>query len=350
MNPKITVLMITVRPDAAYLEHPDWHVIGKVVEDLNAQTFKDFELVVVDGLFQYNNNGITEDFRYPDGKGISDSLGKANFPYHRRPPKANLWTRNRKCCISNYRNTGLSWAHGELIVNIDDCCHLPPLYLELMWKAWSTKQICLSATWPLNGDQRIPRNDIINPDRVYVQKYPAMRGQVFGYGSYPLELALQLNGYDEAYDGAMYLEDIDWGCRLHDGGLKMHFAYIPAFRLYDQCRHDSRVINLDHPVVKCCNAAYQTNQIWRTCSTVNTPDLWTTETLNRLLGPCYYMAENQMCMHWNGRLICEYVKEQHLDENGKSFALERNELAAKIFDEPPVRDLKKERLENGIDQ
>lgn len=44
VNGEIPEGMITVRPDAAYLEHPEWHVLGKVVEDLNKQTFKDFEL------------------------------------------------------------------------------------------------------------------------------------------------------------------------------------------------------------------------------------------------------------------------------------------------------------------
>lgn len=343
MNPKITVLMITVRPDAAYLEHPELTLFGKLIDDLNAQTFKDFELVVVDGMYQQETvDGPINDLRFPAGEGL-DVLRKANFPYHRRPPRPNLWTRNRKCCISNYRNTGLAAAHGELVINIDDVHDMPPIYLELFWRAWSEKQICLSATWPHNDDQRIPRNDISNPDRVYVQKYPAMRGQVFGYGSYPLEMALQLNGYDEAYDGGMYIEDIDWSCRLHDAGLKMHFAYIPGFRLHTQSRHDGTVIDLSRPVVKCCNAAYQTNQVWRTCSTVNTPELWTKETLNRLLGPCYYMGANHMCMHWGGRLLCEYVKDQYLDEHGNSFALERDELAARIFEEPPVRDIRKER-------
>lgn len=347
MHPKITVLMITVRPDAAYLEHPEWSLFGKIVDDLNAQTFQDFELVVVDGLYKWRDNGGgLLDLRFHDKEVVRKALGRASFPYQRRPPKTNLWTRNKKCCISNYRNTGIANASGELVVNIDDVHDMPPTYLELFWRAWSEKKICLSATWPHNGDQRIPRNDILNPDRVYVQKYPAMRGQVFGYGSYPLDLALQLNGYDEAYDGAMYLEDIDWGSRLYDAGLKMHFAYIPGFRLHSQSKHDERAVDLKRPVVKCCNAAYQTQQVWRTCSTVNTKELWTTEALNRLIGPCHYMGENHMCMHWGGRQMCEYVKDQHLDDNGVSFALERDELAARIFDEPPVRDLRKERETN----
>jgi glycosyltransferase involved in cell wall biosynthesis len=330
-NPKVTVLMITCRPDEAYLEHPEWHVLGKVVEDLNKQTFKDFELVVVDGVFR-----------------PGAPLEKAEFCYRRIQPKENLWTRNKKTCISNYRNTGLAAARGELVLNIDDCAYLPPIYVELFWRAWNEHKVCLSATWPHNGDQRIPRNDILNPKVAYIhQKTACGRGQVFGFGSYPLEMALELNGYDEAYDGGMYLEDIDWGCRLADYGLRMHFAYIPGFRLHPQSKHHPDVVDPDHPYVKCCNAAWQTQQVWRTVSKANTPELWNknTEALKRLLGPCYYMKEingKPMCLHWQGKAVCEYTKEQYLVD-GKSFALERDELADQIFDHPPVRDLKEER-------
>lgn len=328
-KPKVTVLLITVRPEeGAYIEHPDWHVLSKVVDDLNAQTFKDFELIVVDGV---------------DRGGAP--LEKADFCYDRIKPKENLWTRNRKCCISNYRNTGLAWARGELVINLDDCCYLPPVYLQLFWQAWNEHKICLSATWPHNGDQRIPRNDILNPDVCFVQKQAAPRGQVFGFGSYPLEAALQLNGYDEAYDGGMGLEDIDWGCRLADAGLSQHFAYVPGFRLFDQSRHDPDVINLKHPLSKCCNASWQTQQVWRTVSRANTPDLWPREAIERLVGPCKYMKEmdgQQMCVHWGCQQTCEYVKEQY-QVDGKSFALELDELAAKVFEEPPVRDIRKER-------
>jgi glycosyltransferase involved in cell wall biosynthesis len=328
-KPKVTVLMITVRPDAAFLEHPEWHVLGKVVEDLNAQTFKDFELVVVDSVFR-----------------PGAPLEKAEFCYRRIPPKENLWTINKKTCISNYRNTGLAKARGELVINIDDCAFLPPVYVELFWKAWSEHQICLSATWPHNGDQRIPRNNIRNPDVVYVEKSPCLRGQVFGFGSYPLKLALELNGYDEAYDGGMYLEDIDWSTRLTDYGLKMHFAYIPGFRLFDQSKHDQTVIDRERPHVKCCNAAWQTNQVWRSVSKANTPDLWPPEALERLLGPCHYMQKREdkyWCLHWGGKQVCEYTKKENLYDGGKSFALERHPLAAKIFEHRPVRNIMEER-------
>lgn len=331
MKPKVTILMITVRPDAAYLEHPDWHVLGKVVEDLNAQTFKDFELVVVDGLCGTR-------------KGWQDRY-KPNFPYKILAPKENLWTRNKKTCICNYRNTGLAAARGELVLNIDDCCYLPPIYVELFWRAWSEKQICLSATWPHNGDQRIPRNSILNPQRPFIQKTPCQRGQVYGFGSYPLKMALELNGYDEAFDGGMYLEDTAWGCRLEDYGLKMYFAYIPGFRLFDQCKHDPSVVDALHPYVKCCNAAWQTQHVWRTTIQANLEKDWTRDALSRLIGPCMYMSDmrgKNLCMHWQCKQSCEYIKEHYLVD-GKSFALERDEIAAQIFDNPPVRDLMEER-------
>jgi len=46
MTPKITVLLCTVRDDQGYQDHPEWHTIGKVVEDLSRQTFQDFDIIL----------------------------------------------------------------------------------------------------------------------------------------------------------------------------------------------------------------------------------------------------------------------------------------------------------------
>jgi glycosyltransferase involved in cell wall biosynthesis len=145
MAPKITVLLCTVRPDQGYIEHPEWHVIGKVVEDLSKQTFTDFELVVVDGLYQRDHvawkpAAVGGAYLWPHDE-TAAVVGEWHildgFQLTWLPPKPNLWVRNKKVAISTYRNTGIAAARGELIVNLDDCCELPPDYLEHFWSAWS---------------------------------------------------------------------------------------------------------------------------------------------------------------------------------------------------------------------
>lgn len=128
--PKISVLLCTARPPQSYIEHPEWDCLGKIVDDLSKQTFKDFELIIVDGLHAHRE------------------APKADFPIYHIPPRETLWTRNKKVAICAYRNTGLAIARGELVVNLDDCCELGPEHLACYWRAWSVHNICLAACWP----------------------------------------------------------------------------------------------------------------------------------------------------------------------------------------------------------
>lgn len=315
MNPKITVLLCTVRDDAGYLEHPEWTTLGKVLDDLSQQTFQDFELVIVDGLATT---------RYRENGGFWPTSVK--FPVVHVPPRQNLWTRNKKVAISTFRNTGLAWARGELVANLDDCCVLPPMYLELFWTAWKHHKVCAAATWPKRGDWR----------------KPGMVGQpgiVYGFGSYPLEAALTLNGYDEAYDGGQGLEDGDWSTRLFHLGVRMALLDIPGFDIEPQSKHSSRAIDLERPLVKCCNAAYYAQRMWRQVKEANREELWTPEALRLLVGPCHHL-HGEMCGYHLDRNRCAYLD--------AGFATALDPLAAKIFDEPPIFDLAKERKLNGL--
>jgi glycosyltransferase involved in cell wall biosynthesis len=321
MNPKVTVLLCTVRPNQAYVQHPEWHVLGKVIDDLNEQTWKDFELVIVDGVIE------REDFY---GK-----IAKANFPVKRLPPRDNLWTRNKLAAISTFRNTGLSVARGELIINLDDCCELPPNFVEVYSRGWFDRGIAISATWPETGDARMPP-EVVQDGRLFISKVPAQGGRVYGFASYPLKLALELNGYDEAYDGSMYLEDTDWSIRLHQAGLETRLAYIPGFLIHDQSGHDPRAL-AKPALVKCCNQAWQMQRVLRNVIVANKPGLWNKETLRQIIGPCFLLRD-EMCAHHGFNNKCAYLEE---------FAVKGHPIAEQIYDEPPVVDLVEERKRNG---
>lgn len=299
MPPLITVLLITVRGKGAYTEHPEWHAVGKVIEDLNQQTFKDFELIVVTPL--------------PD-----DSEVGAKFPISVIPPRSNVWTDNRKVAICTQRNTGIAAARGELIVNLDDCCVLPPEYLAVFAHGWK-HGICAAATWPKRLDWRRPQ----------IVDRP---GMVFGFGSYPRQAALELNGYDEAYDGAQGLEDADWSTRLFNLGVKTALVDIPGFDILPQSGHDPRAVDTTESIVKCCNAAWQTQRVWRQVRRANVPDVYTPEALERLVpGPCHYRRSDDVCLHHN--MPCAYVGRAWLDK--------RHELVEQWMKNPPTFDLRR---------
>lgn len=366
-DPKITVLLCTVRPDQGYVNHPEWHTIGKVVEDLSRQTFQDFELVVVDGLAPSVQTGEKvrfavhrEDQRGPDWWKAPERLSQeqqkswphhprkhlasddpewvneeflatvAPFPYFRFPPRETLWTRARKVAISAYRNTGIAAARGELIVNLDDCCALPPDYLHFFWSAWERHKTCISPIWRDSGDSR-PQGRV--QSIAHDGEMRPVPG-IYGFGSYPREIALDLNGYDEAFDGGQGLEDADWSVRLHQAGVRQALVYIPGFKIHAQTGHDPRAIDLDDPIVKCCNRAWHAQRVRRHVGRANEAWLWEDRTWLDVLvkPPCPLLLEDGTCAHHMGQAKCAYPK----------LATEHHPVADEIYDKPPVVNLRRE--------
>ncbi len=374
--PKISLIMNTVRPDAAYEGASDWHVISTVLEDLSKQTFKDFEFLVVDGVREREVGMRLEGLRA-----------------RRVPPLDNLWTRNRKCAISSYANAGLVHARGELVVRIDDCARLPPMYLEAFWAAYKVHGICLTATWPEAGDDRPMAYGGMDAQRViaygrgvppagdggtnlWISKVPLPGDRVYGFGSFPLEAALKLNGYDHMFDGSCYLEDTDFSMRLAKLGIKRHAMYIPGFRQgksadFDEVKwaqslhHPDAVDPEDGGICKCCNIAWRLQRIDGDSTVVNTPEDWTKEQVDRLLeAPCPQLREaDAKCGHHHFVHDCAYLREKlfkipgrissesqpYNREETQSFALAPHPLALQLYEDPPVVDLREERRKAGTD-
>lgn len=302
MLPKLSFLLCTVRPDKSYANHADWHVLQKVVDDLNLQTFKDFDLVIVDGL-----------------RDVREWVPVATFPIKWISPTPSFWTRHKKVAISRYRNTGIAHCDGELIVNLDDCCELPPQYAAFFWLAWSKYNTCLSVIWPESGDSRrdghvTPMAHRLHPSTLGEEIRP--QPQVYGFGSYPRKVALEINGYNEWFDGAQGLEDFDWSTRLTQAGVKMALKAIPGFRIHAQSGHDPRAIDQAEPLVKCCNLAWWCARVWQQVLIANQP--YEDNIAEALVGPCR-LLEDGKCRHHLCSVGCGYLP--------KGFAAERHPLA-----------------------
>lgn len=314
-DPFISVLLCTVRGDHAFREHPDWILFDHVKEQLEMQTYRNFELVVVDGLRAFRE--------FP----------RASFEVKHVAPMVNLWTLNKKVAISTYRNTGIVIAAGDLIVNVDDTFTIPRIWLEAYAALYKQGQ-CGVATWRDNDDKRLKPNEATRL---------AFRGEVYGYGSYPRKAALQLNGYNLAFDGSMYLEDVEFGVRLNDIGVKQQLFWLDGFKLEAQTGHDARAVDLNEPIVKCCNPAWQLSQVKYPSDSLiaNRRDFWTKERIQELLAPCQWLADTK-CLHHHGANECAYLKSsmwRYANGAMRSFALETHPLARQLFVELPVIDL-----------
>lgn len=319
--PKISVILCTVRPDGAYLEHinkdgnPEkgWGCLEKILNDLERQTFRDFELIIVDGLYNHRKLPFIN----------------YNYQIKHAPPRETIFTKLKKVSISAYRNTGLIYANGELCVNLDDCCELPRDYLGKIWYGYNKHGVCISPTWPENGDIR--KEGIVNKTNE----------SIYGFGSYPLNIAIKLNGYDEAYDGSQGLEDVDWFIRLKAVGVEQALVRIDGFRIHEQSDHSELGIDVKNPIVKCANQAFDTQRIGRNILIANIDDIWDDWYLKRLIGPCYMLTERNLCNYYLTRGVenkCPYVE--------KKFPLETTKEASLILDNPPIFNLIRDRYDN----
>lgn len=308
-TPKVSLLLCTVRR-YPYADHPRWDAIGRVLDDLvHQRNAPRFEVVVVDGL------GL---FREPPRSYVAIDGGGLAEVRHVLPRKS-PWVRMRKVAICAYRNTGIAAARGELIVNLDDCCRLPPNFVETYWRAWNEHKVAIGMTWPQRGDSRAPG-------------CVELPGQVYGFGSYPRDLAIELNGYDEAFDGGQGLEDSDWSTRLWYAGLHQGLVKLDGFDILPQTAHDSAAIDPERPIVKCCNCAWQAQRVKRSTRRANIAELWNHETLSSLVGPCQHLHGTR-CGHHFDRVECAFLS--------KGFATALDPEAARVFDEPPVLDMER---------
>ena len=276
---KITVMLNTVREMQG-----DTDPLTALAEQLRDQDFspQDFELVVVDGLFPFR-------------PGI---LGEQPFRTVHLGPKQTAAVRDRRCAISAYKNTGLAHARGEVIVTVDDCGVLSPGYLRRTWEAWSLRAECLS------GLQRGLNSQNLNDSRAKLLQGDSYVGPMpmYGFAAFPLEAALQVNGYDEAFDGSQGLEDIDMGHRLQQAGYRLSLRREHTFALVPQCGWSVRVFGSpEDTLVKCCNHTWE---IQRSRNRVRANEQVWTDGDWALIAPCCYLLDGARCRYNN--LTCGY--------------------------------------------
>ena len=206
---KISVVLVTKRKEPRF----DW-----ALESLKNQTFKDFEYIIVDGYWHQRKDEV---------KNLVEKNG-IKFPVLHIPDKPTRW-RGQRPQISNARNTGLIFARGEYIVHHDDNCKMPLNWLEKHLK-WLEKGYFVAGSWIgyqfIIGDNQGVEGSYGPEYRIkLIQEPKVMTGGWFFCGncSYPLNPVLDINGFDEEYDGEIGQEDLQLGMRLENKGLKMIF-------------------------------------------------------------------------------------------------------------------------------
>jgi len=248
-KPFFSLIVPTCRDAYPMPLHENKHIFQLIVENLVAQTFKSFELIVVDLLWDHRHQWFQEN--YPD----------LPFPVLHIPDKSSVFKDLGLQRICSSRNTGLIFARGACTIYSDDCQHWSPDALEHLHK-WGKKGFGATVRlWrdvgegPYEVDSRWAAHNIAGTNRTAF--IPASNLGYFG-GSLsmaPTQKFVEINGWDEMFDGSAQLEDTDMSKRLGAAGLKMALEGHPRCIEYEHkaCSSLSRAIR---NVSSKCNGAW----------------------------------------------------------------------------------------------
>jgi len=253
----MSIILTTARDDFSIIGMPDTHILGPCIEGLNNQTFKNFELIVVDSLIDIRPNMF---------KGKPFDVDKLNFDVKHIPlhPNHRYWLDKKMWNFNGALNTAIIHAEGELLMKFDDCCYPKEDLFNRIWEEYQSGYFPLVMhTKYRNGVQayynekyrsarysdikdlpewrkthRIDHQNRLS--KVYAESKPircsrwpvveksggrmiAPHNWFYGYSAFTLKAALTVNGYDENMDPDKSIEDVDMGSRLEMAGYKNMF-------------------------------------------------------------------------------------------------------------------------------
>lgn len=200
-NYKISVTLHTASTDKLLANQGVESHIGWFVDTLNRQTFKDFELVLVDCL-------------YPEKRDVIRNL-KANFPIKYVPNVRTYWQDMGYISLSSPKNSAILFSEGELIIQFDDAETFDENLLSIYWDYFQ-KDLFFHPVHqrPYKGrvsvDHRIEFIKKENKEE-YVHNHGSW---LYAGTSFSLKDAISLNGFNERLDGQKSLQDCEFGCRL----------------------------------------------------------------------------------------------------------------------------------------
>lgn len=201
---KISVMLSTVRNNYPLIHHPNEYIFDPTLLSLQQQTFKDFELVLMD---------YRMDTRKPF------KLKDYGFTIKHRKPKYSMWDAIRYPAIYNGFNSAIIHSDGELCVLIGDCCKLSPGFLERCW-IWYKKGYFVAGIVDVENNHR--KDNMFRINLLGQQDHCPINGRqaTWGYNSYSLDALFKVNGFDENFDGSNHEGDDDIGVRLGMAGYK----------------------------------------------------------------------------------------------------------------------------------
>jgi len=134
----ISVILPTARSTYGSIIGLDINLFEPTLKSLNKQSFKDFELIVVDCLYETRPNLFKRD---------PFKSEKFDFPIKHIPVHQNhrFWLDKGMWNVCGALNSGIIVAEGDLIVRMDDASEIPdPNYLKKFWEYYESGLFALA--------------------------------------------------------------------------------------------------------------------------------------------------------------------------------------------------------------
>jgi hypothetical protein len=316
----LSVIYISCRDERPFANHPEWNQWEVLGRSLKAQTYRDWELVAVT---PHIGHAATTFSGYVGGGTIT-------------PPRDTPWRRARTFCAASAINTGLIYARGDFCVVLGDCCEFEPDLLERISQYVARglgtaimvagKLVDMRVGWFAEHQS----GGVVHMARHGGQPFPQ------GLIAFPLEAALEVNGYDEHFDGGRGLEDVDFSLRLQQAGVSFVMDERCVVKMHPHLwAVDPAIIDEKEQVVRCCNPTWALARERR--SPVANVVPYTQEQINRVLR-CFMWVDGK-CGYYGATVPCGYPFGEHGHPTARRIMVDEGE---------PTFSLREERAKVGL--
>lgn len=296
----ISIIMSSARDDYPIVGLPQIHMLKPTIDSLKLQSFKDFQFVFCDALYNYRSGLFEKDGMFDKEK---LPFNVKHIPVeHNEKYNHGFWLSNRRWSVCGQLNSCIIHCSGELVIRIDDCCRFDSNYIQNIWDNYQTglwaqsmyvrylegRPAVLNDTyrkigyemngsggWDVSGRDKLLKqlygeNELIRDSRykTVVEKGGRMVGDIipenwfYGYVSFTLDAALDINGFDERFDGQKSLEDTDFGSRLEIKGYRKNWVLDQRIQIieYEHFGISEKVIDNGIKPVVCNYILYKLNR------------------------------------------------------------------------------------------